>query len=601
MKRTILIFCLMGLVYLTCANLAKALVKYEEGSLVIQGVLLLQDYQDQNLYYYIPPFPRVAQKKDGTLEFVSVKFVDPKGEINGGLIHFLVNFSLPEEERLEIEAELKKVRPGAKLMGSVRLFEGDNEEEDETSFRIVSAVLADEKEGRFTSSLVTSGHAPLLPGSKSAVAAILDQKAATLLFETLEHPTSDISISVHAYYEAVVRAYDARISAEISTVYEHFSSVLNRQLGYSKRELRNIVDKLVQDAKIKIEVLDRSEGLGVDAKAMDRVTNLITDKLVDLMFDHKTGLSRVPEKEQAVQKGQIPGRQQRGWFARVFVGSGNQQYISDDQFVMKSREDIQQSFFSVHLTKNTTIKVPIHSSGNMGGIYADFKDDEDVFRIVNLADPAFEKREIYFKVDGDYLYSFEDTMNFVTVSFRKKHQGNPDTTGEIVFTHQAVKDGNITQSVAYPRLGAQDSSWLDYEYRLGWSVYDRETIYTPRSQDRWLSSNAPVINLVPPFTKTVVELDMDIAQFEPNDVHSGIVEFRYPLVGKSRQTRKAVFRRSDAEQTRTVTLYHDRGAEPEFRVTWYQKSNSAKKIQEWQKLDSSYIYLSPPDFNQERP
>jgi len=599
MKRTIVIVVLIGLMTLSQVIPVKALVKYEEGSLTINGILLLQDYTDEDKYYYVPPYPRLATKKDGALEFLCVKFVDPEGKTNGGLLHFLADFSLPEDELSALEDALKKKKPGAEIMGAVRLFEGDKEEEDETSFKVVSAVLSDSAKGQFTHTLITSGHAPLTPGSKSAVAAILDQKGATLLWETLEHPTSDISLSIHAYYEAVVRAYNAKIFAEIGTVYKHFSSVFNMQQGYKKRELRNIVDELVRSSVIKIDVLDRSTGLGVDAKAMDRVTNLITDKIVDLMFDHKTGLSKIPEKEQAVQKGQIRGRQKKSWFTRTFLGgSGNPKYVSDDQFVMKKREDIQQSTFSVNLSKNTTIRVPLNTSGNMGGIYQDYKDDRDRFRVVNLADPSFEKREVYFKVDGDYLRCFEDTVNFVTVSFRKIHENSPDTTGELIFTHKAVKDGDITKGIAYPRLGVQDSSWLGYEYRLGWSVYDRKTVYVPRSKDKWLESNAPVINLVPPFTKYTIELDVDSGAFEENKVYSGVVEFRYVLVGKAKQKRKAVLRANDPEQTKLISVYYDRNTVPEYRITWYEKSGSGKKTEGWKKLDTTYLYLTPPSFSE---
>ena len=599
MKRIIVIAVLIGLMTLSQVVPVKALVKYEEGSLTINGILLLQDYTDEDKYYYLPPYPRLASKKDGSLEFLCVKFVDPEGKTNGGLLHFLTDFSLPEDELSALEDALKKKKPGAEIMGVVRLFEGDKEQEDETSFRVVSAVLSDSAKGQFAHTLITSGHAPLTPGSKSAVAAILDQKGATLLWETLEHPTSDISLSIHAYYEAVVRAYNAKIFAEIGTVYKHFSSVFNMQQGYKKRELRNVVDELVRNSVIKIDVLDRSEGLGVDAKVMDRVTNLITDKIVDLMFDHKTGLSKIPEKEQAVRKGQIPGRKKKSWFTRTFLGgSGNPKYISDDQFVMKRREDIQQSTFSVNLTKTTTIKVPLNTSGNMGGIYQDYKDDRDRFRVVNLADPSFEKREVYFKVDGDYLKCFEDTVNFVTVNFRKIHENSPDTTGELVFTHKAVKDGDITKAVAYPRLGVQDSSWLGYEYRIGWSVYDRETVYVPRSKDKWLESNAPVINLVPPFTKSTIELDVDSSMFEQNKVYSGVVEFRYVLVGKAKQKRKAVLRASDSEQTKLISVYYDRNTVPEYRITWYEKSGSGKKTEGWKKLDTTYLYLTPPSFSE---
>lgn len=602
MQRLMIIIGFLGLMVLWGGIPLEALVKYDEGSLTVNGVLLLQDDADPKKYYYVPTYPMLAENRDGKPEFLCVKFVDPDDKVSGGLLHFLSQFSLPEPVLEELNEALKKKVPGAVLAGAVRLFEGDKEQEDETSFKVVSAVLSDTAKDRFNHTLITSGHAPLTPGAKSAVAAILDQKGATLLFETLEHPTSDISVAIHAYYEAVVQAYNATITADISTVYKHFSAVINKQEGYKKRQLQDIVDELIRQSHIKIDVLDRSEGLGVDAKAMDRITKLVTDKIVDLMFDYKAGLAKIPEKEKAVEKGQIKGRQKKSWFTRTFLGgSGNPKYISDDQYVMKKREDIQQNTFFINLSRRTTIKVPLHTSGNMGGIYEDYKDDKDHFRIVNLADPAFQKREIFFTVDGDYIKCFENTVNFASVNFRKKYPDNPDKTAELMFDHKSVKEGKITRPVIYPRLGAADSSWLNYQYRVGWSIYGTETLYVPAAREEWLSSNAPVINLVPPFTKTVIELDVELADFEPHQVHSGVVEFRYNLAGKTKQERRAVFRSKDSEQTRMITIYHDKKTVPQCRITWHKKTAPGRETMEWQKVDSTYLYLTPPvsDENQE--
>ena len=76
---------LAALLGLALATPAAALVKYDEGGLIIDGVQLLQDANDELSYYYLPQFPRLATKQDGeTLEFLCVKYVGQAGKASGG-------------------------------------------------------------------------------------------------------------------------------------------------------------------------------------------------------------------------------------------------------------------------------------------------------------------------------------------------------------------------------------------------------------------------------------------------------------------------------------------------------------------------------------
>ncbi|NKB25298.1 MAG: hypothetical protein GKR87_13160 [Kiritimatiellae bacterium] len=147
----------------------------------------------------------------------------------------MVEFSLPTNVLGGLEKELGEKVPGARIAGPVDLMEAiEDGAEGVGSFEMISAVLSDEREGGFTRSVVSSGKAPLLPGSKAAVAALLNQEGATLLWDSFKGPASDVSISVHAYYEAKVKAYNAKVTADSSTIYTHFSEITNSQDRYTK-------------------------------------------------------------------------------------------------------------------------------------------------------------------------------------------------------------------------------------------------------------------------------------------------------------------------------------------------------------------------------
>ncbi len=584
---------LVAFTWLAFASAAQALVKYDEGGLIIDGVQLLQDANDPLSYYYLPQYPRLALKEDGeTLEFLCVKYVGAAGKPSGGLFHALVAFTLPPAQEAELQAKLEKQEKGAKLRGPVPLQQATADgNEGLGSFRVVSATLSDSGEGGFTRSLITSGRAPLAPGSKAVVAAMLNQEGATLLWDTLSAPTSDVSVAVTAYYEAAVKAYNAKITAQMDVVYEHMSKVASVQQGFTKRELRKISDELVRTGGITIEVVDRSKGLGVDAGAMQGIVDIVTTKLTDLMFDADAGWAKAPEKEVAAAAS--AGRQERGGFTKWFAGTGDQQYNTDNTYMLKKRKDITRNSFSLNLSLSSTIRVPFDSSGNLGGIYADFKDDPRYFRVVNLADTAFEKRQVYFQVDGNYLDSFQDTINFVSVNFRKTYADQPAFTQSLIFTHDDIKGGHTVKPVEYPRLGAEEKDWRGYEYQVRWSVRDRPTVSVPKKEDAWLSTEDPAISLVPPFERRIVEIDADGEMMKTAGMVTAVVEFATPLAGKPQLQKKATLRATDTDMRRTVSVYHDRDKPVGWRVTWFSRKGPVRS--QPMGLETDYLLLVPPE------
>jgi len=326
----------------------QALVKYDEGRLMINGIQLLQDKDNPLLYYYLPQYPKLSVKEDGSFELLFLKYVGQgNAETNGGLFHALIEFSLPDDVLEALGKELLKIVPGARIAGPVPLLQTMKDGEiGMAAFKVVSSVLNSvEGDNRFTQTIITSGHAPLLPGSKAAIAARLSQQGATLLWESLQGPTSDVSVAINGYYEAWVKGYNAVVTAEVSTVYEHYSKILNRQQGYDRKQLRNISDELVQNSSLKVEVFDRSQALGIKADELQAILDLVTNKLIELMFDTETGWARVPPTETAVEQDQIKGRQERGWFSKVFGGARDEQYVTDNQFVLKKKEDIRSNKF----------------------------------------------------------------------------------------------------------------------------------------------------------------------------------------------------------------------------------------------------------------
>jgi len=340
-------------------------------------------------------------------------------------------------------------------------------------------------------------------------------------------------------------------------------------------------------------VLDRSAGLGIKADDMAGILQLVTDKLIELMFDSKAGWAADPEREKAVEANQLLGRQKRGWFSETFGGAQDTPYFTDNQYVLKKRKDIRHNTFMLSLSKKTTIKVPLDTAGNLGGLYSAMGDDPRYFRVVNLADADFEFRPVYFQVDGEYIDSFQDAINFATVNFRKTYRGSPDFTKAVMFNRAEVEAGKTTQNVSFPRLGMKEANWVDYEYQVRWSLRGGPTVTVPPAKDGWIKSQDAAVSLTPPFEKRVVEIEADRALFVERGIATAVVEFGTFLGGRAQSMKKVTLRATDTDPTSKLALYMDKGSDVAYKVTWHSKNGSSEGILEV--LDSDYVYLTPPE------
>ena len=284
---------LVGLALFAAAP-AAAQVHYEQGRRVISGVVVLQDYHDDGRYYYVPPFPRLARNSDGAFDLLVVKYVGEgtQPEQSGGLFHALFTLALPEEAERALEGELRREVPGAVLAGPVPL--RGSGDDGLGSFSVVSSVLADTSTGALTQRLLTSGAAPFSPGARAAVAARLSPEGATLLWDSFQSPTSDVSVAVSGYYEAVLEGYNARVTADVSTLYNHFSEIRDTRSqftvgsfygSFDRSQIRSAVDSLRQSGALNVEILDRSSVARFDTTRYNTLQNLVTTKLTALLFD----------------------------------------------------------------------------------------------------------------------------------------------------------------------------------------------------------------------------------------------------------------------------------------------------------------------------
>ncbi len=566
-----------------------AIVKYEEGRLEINGIQLLQDSEFPKSYYYIPPYPRVSKLNSGDFEFMCVKYVGEGEENSGGLFHALIEFTLSEPEKKELEEALKDKVPGAILMGPVPM-QTNQEEGAQPSFRLVSTILG---EGNaFNRNVISSGTAPLLPGSKAAIAAHLSPEGATLLWDSFQGGTSDVSVVVEGHFRALVKAFKATVKADLEMVYDHFSSFYNNQFGFSRDQAASSLDSLVQSGVIQVDVADMSAGLNVNTRAYQDILQIITERVVDLMFNVDEGWAKLPETEGAVQPTNLKERYERGDFVKFFAGDGHNMYIPDNQLLLKEKKEIRSFKFFLDLNQSTAIKVPVVSAGNIRGFYNLYRDNPKYFRIVDMNDAAFQSRNIYFQVARDFARSFGDIVDYATVLVQKDYQqeGANSFSGTLLFNQSAIDSGKLVQSLRYQRFDDPATDWLNYKYKVGWKFIGIDSMVTVPANN-WASTNMPSVAVQPPIDQVRVEIALDKLLLQQNGIQTVRIRFASMLLGKPIKGKSLVIRKNDPDEFYTTTVYHDTDQPIVYQVSWY--SNREVIQDDLKLLEDDYLFLVP--------
>jgi hypothetical protein len=574
-------------------NEARAIVKYDEGRLEINGIQLFQDSENANIYFYLPPYPRVSVGDKGQFEFLCMKYVGADGKrSSGGLFHVLVQFALSAEEILSVERKLRESFPNARVVGPVPMMEHDNTG-DAPGFRIVSTLLDTGRDDSFTTHLITSGKAPFFPGSKAAIAAHLTPDGATLLWESFQGAASDVSVVVEGYFRAKLKAYKASVKADLEIVYDHFSSFNNIQSGFTRAQATQVVDSLCQQGVIDIDVADLSAGLDVSSEVYQSLLNIITEKVISTMFDIKSGWAKMPATETAARPSDLQERYQRGALVQFFAGDGTQEYVPDNQLVLKKKTEIRSFHFALDLNQSTVIKVPVYAAGNIRGFYNEYKDDKRYFRVVDMNDPDFQLREIHFQIAGDFMDSFGDIIDQVSVLVRKDYAGENSNsfTGTLLFTQSKVDSGNVIQSLSYQRLGDRSDDWLNYEYKVGWKFIGIDSLVTMPAQG-WVKTNVPAVALEPPLGRRDIEIGVDKEFLAQHGIQSVRIRFASILFKRPYKGKTLVIRAQNASDPIKATVYHDADQPVVYQVDWY--TNKAIRQEDLKVLDDDYLFLIPP-------
>jgi hypothetical protein len=473
-------------------------------------------------YYYLPSpaMLRLAKKPDGTPEFLLMKFTTEaradKGGMSGGLVHFLMEWSLTPAQETELKAKLASAHQGAQLMGAVPL----EPEGESGSFQIVSATLGDKT---LTPTVITSGKAPLLPGDRAAAAARLSAEGAQLLAATLEKSRSiaDISIALNYRYTVMAPAVRGHITvhwdkleAEGDSLRAKYSKQggscflfwCNADATYTYSEARRQFSVLVENKIIDIHY---EEGLADERTA----------KIRDAFFQYAMNLMSEPPKPDTPPV--PPSEEEKEKSPDIKHG---RQYTFSKSSMKRTFARKEDTF---DLEARLAVKWQYQLVANLASWYDGVRDNPRCVASVNLNDPFFQHRDIHFILDLEAKEMFDEAVNYVTVNVRKRRSSGNPFEDHVTLDAKYVKDNGIDATVTYAR--GEDRDPDSYEYQAQWSLKGG-LVYPPSPS--WQKGSWEGVTLAPPVRPRTLEVEGDLAAMTASGVTRVTVQVHYPRFGK---------------------------------------------------------------------
>ena len=575
----------------------KVSVVLDDGTnVILYGAAKSMDTLFTGEYYYLPVGLRLGVKKDAekTPEFLFMKYTtearEDEGGVSGALMHFLMEWGLTPEQEKKVEQKLaSKVKQLAgtnplyknvknpKVLGAVNV-----KTDPENSFQIVSAVLQNNKS---TPTLVTSGRAPVIPGGKVAVGALLEKNAAQLMASTFEKSRSitDVSVVLRFQYELLMPAVEGRITVN----WERVDSVYQR---YTRTATNNNKDtKRKRDDRVSDTEVDSLFSLMRETKAVDvQLDNLQPDsevakEMVAAFMEYF--LRSVSEKE-------FRRPEEDPYDARR--GQKNYNYGFNSYKVDRTRwqQKIQRRTESYSLRVRLPITQEFELVENLASWYDGVRDNEKCVNTVVLNDPTFEHRDIHLILDLDAEEMFGKELNFVTVDVRKRREmeGANDYSKQVTFDKRLFeKEGNRV-TLTYSK--AMDENPDVFEYKVKWSLRGgREFV-----QDTgWTQGSWEGVTLFPPVSPTPIRFEADIEDLKELDIRNVTLQTRYYKFGKEVESNMQINVSAGVGYVEN-NLFLDKDTQGyAYRLIFYHKTKGPLATKWDAELNTGYMFAVIPE------
>ena len=555
-----------------------------------------------NNYYYLPTNPHISLYPDGLPRFSMIRFVTDKSKADGGVegavLHFMVEYGLTAAQVQEVEKTLKKQVKGAKLKGAVPLEVGA----EGNSFNVVSAILGDKG---FTSTLISSGKAPVMEGSQVAVAARLDAYGATLLAKSFEQPTTQVSVEFDLKYVVKLPAYDVKVIIdydkynEIESEYTHereqkttskrywnpkwynpFKVSTRTSTTLTEEEQTRALDYLQESGVVTFDYVQH-----VPDADKEIVESGLHKIVLESFFDMQKRLGEPTDEELTAEDGE---KDKEAEAARRKEAAKAKNY----SYTVFQRKEIKRKSKQVLNLKKVMARYEHHTmTGNVGAWYTKFKDNPKLVTEVNLDDPFFQRREMRFVIDNEAYDIFKEMVNYATVQVRVPRKGQRPFIDELTIDRKYLESNGQTATLTFARMGDDAQN---FEYATQWSL--RGGHLYPK-EPHWQEGELMAVTLSAPVVPLVVEVEADLDELGEMNVARVSVELRYKRFGKTYTDKKGLaISQAGGEPLVNKVIYRDVDNDKvQYRLIYHHKKLGKMEEENWRSLDGAYIYCAPAE------
>lgn len=557
----------------------------------------LSDRKSKN-YFYLPVTLRLGAKPDGTPEFLFLKYItddkEEDGGIGGALLHMLMEWGLTPEQQAEVERILKNGEQGARkksvLKGALDVKpDGDN------SLRIISATLTDET---LAPSVVQSLAAPVLPGSKVAVASNLSTNGAQLLAATFEKTRSitDLSVEMSFKYTTRVPAAKGRVIVRWSEIQSHFEKDYAKYKETRRKKSRGGILGGVVDAVFgkKTEVTSRSYD-----EVRSVIDYMVENEFIKVDFDENIADERVTKIREAffdffLQKMTEstdsdvltpPTKKEKEAMPNIKYGK---KYTYNRTFFESSFKKKTETYY---LNYRLAVEKPFTLTANLASWYDGVKDNKKCVGSVFLNDKFFQHRDIQLILDKDAKDIFEDEINFVTVNVRKKRgNGNNYFSDARTIDTEYLKNNGLKASITYAR--GDDRNTDVYQYKTQWSF--RGGLLYPENP-KWIKGDWQGVPIQAPIVPRNIEFEADLEEFEALGIVRATLQLRYYKLGAEVET-NIPMTVSKGEPLVEKMIFTDRESNGyAYRLVLTHKEKGKMALDWDSKINDDYVYAVIPE------
>jgi len=492
-----------------------------------------------NKYYYLPTNLRLSFKSEDptTPEFLFMKFTsdDSNGEdMKGALLHFLMEWGLTEFQKAEAEIHLKaKVQTlkqtnsifgkvlNPKIIGSV-----DVQPDGEASFRIISATLNNK------ANVITSGLAPVMPGSKIAVAAKLDKTDSQLLDNTFSKARSitDLSIQLFFKYSMMRPAIQGEAIidwTQISKQVEKFKASGRLKPDETCKDCDDdSKDEYVSDKIMHEFYNELTKTKAISIKTVDLLSTEKTQELMEQFYSMVTNMIATPVHTNDPAPDDEMKMSNTEDLQSVYKNAENWNIKMD-----KIRTKVQKGYEKITLNHTASLPANMYILGNMASWYNGVKSNKKCVNSVNLNDPFYQTRLINFIVDQESVKLFDEEVNYVTLQVRKRRSNGNPFEKSISISKLILKDKGLYATTNYARGEDKDPSV--FEYKSLWSL--KGGMLYPTSPD-WEVGDWESITLTAPVAPREIEVEVDLDKMKQMGFRRAAVQLRYKKYGEEVET-----------------------------------------------------------------